>query len=209
MKIEVITAGHGGQGVLELANYISYFHVLKGRHAAYTPSYGPETRGGKVKCYVVASDEFIDSPIVEEPDFLVVMNIPSMDFVPMLKPGGILVVNSSLVSQPIARNDVKVWRIPATELASGLKEFGPPGGKDTSIAANAVMFGAYLALTGENLQNELIAVKAVFEHFFTDRKAAYIPLNMHAVQSGYEFAIKGPKETPASSIVAGPSKASS
>jgi len=187
MKIEVIAAGHGGQGVLELANYISYFHVLKGRHAAYTPSYGPETRGGKVKCYVVGSDELIDSPIVEEPDFLIVMNIPSMDFVPMLKAGGTLVVNSSLVNQAPNRDDIKVLRVPATELAAGLKEFGPPGGRDTSIAANSVMFGAYLALTGEALQDELGAVKELFGHFFTDRKAAFIPLNARAVQTGYEF----------------------
>jgi len=193
MKIEVIAAGHGGQGVLELANYISYFQILKGRHAAYTPSYGPETRGGKVKCYVVASDEFIDSPIVEEPDLLVVMNIPSMDFVPMLKAGGTLVVNSSLVSQTPNRSDIKVLRVPATELAAGLRAFGPPGGRDTSIAANAVMFGAYLALTGEALQNELGAVKEVFEHFFTDRKAVYVPLNIHAVQTGYEFVAKNPQ----------------
>jgi 2-oxoglutarate ferredoxin oxidoreductase subunit gamma len=194
MKIEVIAAGHGGQGVLELANYISYFHVLKGRHAAYTPSYGPETRGGKVKCYVVGSDDLIDSPIVEEPDFLIIMNIPSMDFVPMLKAGGTLVVNSSLVSQTPNRDDIKVWWVPATQLAAGLKEFGPAGGRDTSIAANSVMFGAYLALTGEVLQNELEAVKEVFEHFFTDRKAVYIPLNLNAVQRGYEFIKEGGKE---------------
>jgi len=194
MKTEVIAAGHGGQGVLELANYISYFQILKGRHAAYTPSYGPETRGGKVKCYVVVSDKLIDSPIVEEPDILIVMNIPSMDFVPILKAGGTLVVNSSLVSQGLDRNDINVMRVPATELAAGLKEFGPPGGRDTSIAANSVMFGAYLALMGELLQNELEAVREVFDHFFTDRKAAYIPLNLRAVQEGYEFVIKTPRD---------------
>lgn len=194
MKLEVIVAGQGGQGVLELANYISYFHILKGRHAACTPSYGPETRGGKVKCYVVGSDELIDSPIVEEPDILIVMNIPSMDYVPMLKVGGTLVVNSSLVSQAPNRNDIKVCRVPATQLAADLKEFGV-GGRDTSIAANSVVFGAYLALTGETLQNELGTVKEVFEHFFTDRKAAFIPLNVQAVQTGYEFIKEGGRET--------------
>jgi len=205
VKIEVIAAGHGGQGVLELANYISYFHVLKGRHAAYTPSYGPETRGGKVKCYVVGSDDLIDSPIVEEPDFLIVMNIPSMDFVPMLKAGGTLVANSSLVSQTPTRKDIEVRWVPATELAAGLKEFGPSGGKDTSIAANSVMFGAYLALTGEKLESELGTIKEVFEHFFTDRKAQYIPLNLRAVQSGYEFAAKKSETAPVSRVIAGKS----
>lgn len=202
MKIEVITAGQGGQGVLELANYVSYFHILKGRHAAFIPSYGPETRGGKVKCYVVASDDIIDSPIVEEPDVLVVMNIPSMDFVPLLKSGGTLLVNSSLVSQSPGRDDIEVRRVPATELAASLKEFGPPGVGDTSISANAVMFGAFLAITGESLQKELAGVKALFEHFLTDRKAAYIPLNLRAVQSGYEYLIKRPKGIQASKVPA-------
>jgi 2-oxoglutarate ferredoxin oxidoreductase subunit gamma len=150
---------------------------------------------------VVASDEFIDSPIVEEPDFLVVMNIPSMDFVPMLKAGGTLVVNSSLVSQAPNRSDIKVCWVPATELAAGLKQFGPAGGKDTSIAANAVMFGVYLALTGGVLQNELGAVKQVFEHFLTDRKAVYVPLNVRAVQTGYEFVAKKSEEAPTSKEV--------
>jgi 2-oxoglutarate ferredoxin oxidoreductase subunit gamma len=186
MKIEVIIAGHGGQGVLELANYISYFQLLKGRHVAYTPSYGPETRGGKVKCYVVGSDGLIDSPIVEEPDFLIVMNIPSMDFVPMLKKGGTLVVNSSLVTRPPDRGDIRSVMVPATEIASGLKEFGPPGGVDTVIVANSVMFGAYLALTEGALERNVETVRQVYEHFLTERKAAYIPLNLKAVQSGYE-----------------------
>ena len=185
MKVEAIVAGHGGQGVLELANYLAYFHIIKGRHVAYTPSYGPETRGGKVKCYVVGSDEPIDSPIVEEPDVLVVMNIPSMDYATMLRKGGTLVVNSSLVTDPRARGDVKLVKVPATEIASGLKDFGPEGGRDTSIAANSVMFGAYLALTGEELAEVEASVRAVFEHFFTERKAAYIPLNVEALRRGY------------------------
>ncbi|MDA4125035.1 MAG: 2-oxoacid:acceptor oxidoreductase family protein [Thaumarchaeota archaeon] len=186
MKIEAIIAGHGGQGVLELANYISYFHLLKGRHVAYTPSYGPETRGGKVKCYVVGSDGLIDSPIVEEPDLLVVMNIPSMDFVPMLKTGGTLLINSSLVAQPPDRSDIRSVMVPATEIASGLKELGPPGGKDTVIVANSVMFGAYLALTEGSPEKEMGTIREVFEHFLTERKAAYIPLNLRAVERGYE-----------------------
>lgn len=187
MKIEAIIAGHGGQGVLELANNLAYYHLLKGRHVAYTPSYGPETRGGKVKCYVVGSDEPIDSPVVEEPDLLVVMNIPSMDYVTLLKTGGTLVVNSSLVREPGVRRDVRVVEVPATETAAGLGEFSPEPGRDTTIVANSVMFGAYLAMTGEDFTNESETVKHVFEHFLTDRKAAYIPLNMRAVQLGFEL----------------------
>lgn len=184
MNTQIIVAGHGGQGILELANYLSYYEFLEGRHVAYTPSYGPESRGGKVKCYVVISDEPIDSPVVENPERLIVMNIPSMDYVSLLRPGGLLLMNTSLVPAPPERKDIDVIGIPATTIADGITE-SSEGIPDRKIAANSVMFGAYLAATGEELDSEKMAT--VFAHFFTGRKEAYIPFNLKAVSAGYEF----------------------
>ncbi len=183
MKSEIIVAGHGGQGVLELANYLSYYELLKGKHVAYTPSYGPESRGGKVKCYVVSSDNEIDSPIVEEPGYLIVMNMPSMDFVTLLKPGGLLLMNSSLIPDQTIRDDIRVVKVPATEIADNLEN--PNGIRDTKIAANCVMLGAYLAATGEELDRTVVS--EVFQHFLTDRKVVYTQLDLRAVEKGYEF----------------------
>ena len=176
--------------MLELANNISYYHLMKGRHVAYTPSYGPESRGGKVKCFVVASDEEIFSPIVEEPDCLIVMNIPSMDYVPLLRQGGKLLMNSSLISENPVRSDVHIFKIPATELADALKmDAGLAEMKDTRIAANSVMFGAYLAVSGESsVEESVVTVKHVFAHFLVDRKAQFIPLNLKAVHDGFRSA---------------------
>ena len=185
MKNEIIISGHGGQGVLELANYVSYYEMLKGRHVAYTPSYGPESRGGKVKCYVVASDEEIDSPIVEEPNCLIVMNIPSMDFVPLLRKNGTLLMNSSLIPINPQRTDIRVLKVPATEIADQLKLAGLWDFEDTRIAANSVMFGAYLSVSKEGIDEN--SLNNVFNHFLTDRKSVYIPLNMIAVRRGFEF----------------------
>jgi 2-oxoglutarate ferredoxin oxidoreductase subunit gamma len=185
MKTQLILAGHGGQGVLELANYVSYFELLRGRHVAYTPSYGPESRGGKVKCYVVISDDEIDSPIVEEPDCLIVMNIPSMDFVSLLRKGGTLIMNSSLIAEEPARKDIKAIKIPATEMADDLKNLQLAPSQDTRIAANSIMFGAYLALMEKQTDKQLI--DSVFSHFLTDRKVVYIPLNVAAVSRGFEY----------------------
>lgn len=193
MKVEAIIAGHGGQGVLELGNYICYLHMLNGRHAAYTPSYGPESRGGKVKCYVVGSDQEIESPIVEEPDYLIVMNIPSMEYVPMLKKDGTLLMNSSLIDSPPRRMDIRVFPVPATEIAASLGEYGPEGGKDAIIAANSVMFGAYLSLTEITLERQLEAVRDVFAHFLTEEKSAYARLNMEAVRRGF-WSVRGTAE---------------
>jgi 2-oxoglutarate ferredoxin oxidoreductase subunit gamma len=186
LKTQIIFAGHGGQGILELANNVSYYELLKGRHVAFTPSYGPETRGGKVKCYVVISQGEIDSPIVEEPDYLFVMNNPSMDFVGLLKKGGTLLLNSSLISVEPARGDIRVIKIPATEIADNLRGLESSSEiQETKIVANSVMFGAYLGLMEEQLNDDL--VNAVFRHFLFDKKAIYIPLNMEAVKRGYQF----------------------
>jgi 2-oxoglutarate ferredoxin oxidoreductase subunit gamma len=197
MKTEAILAGHGGQGILELANWLAYFHLVKGRHVAYTPSYGPETRGGKVKCYVVASDATIDSPIVEEPDLLVVMNIPSMDYVPLLKPGGVLLFNSSLVKESPTRTDVTVREVPAGDLAAGLGAYAPEKGRDTAFAANSVMLGAVLAVSGGDWGTERGTVEAVFHHFLTDRKAGFIPLNLQAAELGFAHILREESAIPA------------
>ena len=185
MKTQIIFAGHGGQGVLELANNVCYFELLKGRHVAYTPSYGPESRGGKVKCYVVYSDQEIDSPIVEQPDYLVVMNAPSMDYTGLLRKGGTLFMNSSLIALAPSRDDIQTIKIPATEIAAALKDSSTPEIQDTQIAANSVMLGAYLGVTENYLDDQVL--KSVFGHFLVDRKAVYIPLNMSAALKGYQF----------------------
>ncbi len=186
MKTQIIFAGHGGQGVLELANNVSYYELLKGKHVAYTPSYGPESRGGKVKCYVVISDEEIDSPIVEQPDYLFVMNIPSMDFVSLLRKDGTLFMNSSLITDEPWRIDIRVVKIPATEIADSLRGLDSTKDiPDTKIVSNSVMLGAYLGIMEESLNEELVST--VFKHFLVDRKATYIPMNLHAVKRGFEF----------------------
>jgi len=185
MKTQIIFAGHGGQGVLELANNVCYFELLKGRHVAYTPSYGPESRGGKVKCYVVISDQEIDSPIVEQPDYLVVMNAPSMDYTGLLRKGGTLFMNSSLIALAPSRDDIQTIKIPATEIAAALKDSSTPEIQDTQIAANSVLLGAYLGVTENYLDDQVL--KSVFGHFLVDRKAVYIPLNMSAALKGYQF----------------------
>ena len=172
--------------MLMLGDYIAYSAVLDGKHVVYTPSYGPETRGGKAKCYVVISDDEIDTPIPEEPDLMIILNQPSMDFVPMLQKGGLLLYNSSLVQGEPQRNDIKKIPVPATELADSLaKELGPAilgDIKDTRFAANSVMFGAYLgAPAGQAAKKHL---NETLEHFLAGKKASLLELNRSAVEQG-------------------------
>ncbi len=179
-----LIVGHGGQGVLDLGNFLSYDAMLHGQRTAYTPSYGPETRGGKVRCYVVTSDQEIDSPIVDEIDVLVAMNNPSMDFETVVKPKGLLLMNLSLIERTPTRHDLQVIGIPATDIADKMKDLGFTL-SDTRVLQNSVAYGAVLASLGVPFDEK--AVQTVLEHVYSGSKARFIPANLAAVKKGYEF----------------------
>lgn len=122
--LNLLLAGFGGQGILFAGKVIAYAGLIEGRELSWLPSYGPEMRGGTANCSVVLSDEPIGSPLVVEPDVLVAMNQPSLDkFLETVAPGGIVIVDSTMVRQVPERDDVTVFRVPATQLATdaGLK----------------------------------------------------------------------------------------
>jgi 2-oxoglutarate ferredoxin oxidoreductase subunit gamma len=184
-----LIVGHGGQGVLDLGNFVAYNAVMQGLHIAYTPSYGPETRGGKVRCYVVKSSEQIDSPIVDEPDVLVAMNNPSMDFEASVNPKGTLLMNTSLIDRPATRDDLEVVSVPATELAEKLKDpsLGIP---DTRVLQNSVAYGALMAVEGQSFDKTV--VQQILQHVYGGNKARFVPANMLAMQRGFDY-LRGPQ----------------
>jgi 2-oxoglutarate ferredoxin oxidoreductase subunit gamma len=179
-----LIVGHGGQGVLDLGNFIAYDAILRGQKVAYTPSYGPETRGGKVRCYVIRSDEEIDSPIVDEPDVLVAMNNPSMDFETAVKQRGLLLMNSSLIDRPQTRKDIETVRIPATEIAEGMRNEAADL-PDTRVLQNAVMYGAVIASENDVINEE--QTRVVLEHVYSGTKSRFIPANLKATLRGDGF----------------------
>ncbi|MBR3145019.1 MAG: 2-oxoacid:acceptor oxidoreductase family protein [Clostridia bacterium] len=119
MTTEILIAGFGGQGILFAGKFLANKGLFEGRSLSWLPSYGPEMRGGTANCSVVLSDEPIGSPIVTNPDVLVVMNLPSLDkYENAVKPGGTIFVDSSLIKREVKRQDVTVHYIPATRLAN-------------------------------------------------------------------------------------------
>jgi len=190
-KTKLLIAGHGGQGVLLLSDYIAYTAMLEGKHVAYTPSYGPETRGGKAKCYVVISDEEVDNPIVEEADVEIIMNQPSMEFLNYLRLNGLVLYNASLVDTGVDRDDVRSIGIPATEMADQLKdETQSKGINDTKMFANAVMFGAFIGLCAPEIDEGRI--KESLKYFLSGKKEDLIGLNYLALKKGREFVQANP-----------------
>ena len=134
MERSLLVAGFGGQGVMTIGQMVGLAAAYSGKNATYFPSYGPEQRGGTANCTVVISDDEIGSPIVQQADIVIVMNEPSLvKFEGSVKPGGTLLVNSTLVESKAGRSDISVKYIPASEIADRI---------GASKAANMVMLGA-------------------------------------------------------------------
>lgn len=123
-ELRIVLAGFGGQGLLFAGKVIAYAGLIEDREVSWLPSYGPEMRGGTANCSVTLSDEPIGSPLVVNPNVLVAMNRPSLDkFEESVEPGGIIVIDTTLVDRMPERTDVTVVPVEATGLAeeNGLK----------------------------------------------------------------------------------------
>ena len=192
-------SGHGGQGVLDLGNYIAYQALRDGYRVVYTPTYGPESRGGKVRCWVTFSSDEIDSPVAEILDVLLILNKPSMDFVPQLRPGGLLLYNQSIIDREPGRDDIVVRPIPCTELAGRLADDLDPayaGRVDVAKALNCVMYGGYLAQAGWKCDKVLKEAEQTFNALYRGRKKSFITLNLAGVRKGFDYMEQhhGPRE---------------
>ncbi len=122
--LNILFAGFGGQGVLFAGKVTAYAGLIEGKELSWLPSYGPEMRGGTANCSVCISDQPIGSPLVTAPHALVAMNLPSLEkFIDAVQPGGLVILDSSLIDRPISRQDIAVRRVPASALAeeNGLK----------------------------------------------------------------------------------------
>ena len=134
---DLVIAGFGGQGVLFAGQLLAHAALDAGLQTTWMPSYGPEMRGGTANCTVVVADGPIGSPVVGRPQAVIALNLPSLDrYEPLVAPGGLLVVNTSLVDRAVARTDLDVVAIPGDDVAA---ELGHPK------LTNVVLLGALLA----------------------------------------------------------------
>ena len=176
MTHEILLAGFGGQGILFSGKFLAYDGLLEDREVSWLPSYGPEMRGGTCNCSIILSDTKIGSPIVANPNVLVAMNLPSLDkFESTAVPGAKIFVDSSLIDRKVERDDVEVYYIPATKLAS---DENLPG------LANMIMIGHVIAKAGvmpyENVEKTMQKVVPA-------KKQNLIELNIKAVELGYNY----------------------
>ncbi len=170
---ESIFSGFGGQGALFAGQLLAYAGIAEGLYVTWFPSYGPEMRGGTAHCTVIVSEEEIGAPIIRNPTSAIVLNLPSLEkYGPLIKPGGLLVMNASLIPKQCEREDIRVIALPASDIAT---ELGNPR------MANMVLLGAYIEATGIVY---LETVMEQLEEHLSQRQRKWLEADKKALQIG-------------------------
>jgi len=177
MLEEVIIAGFGGQGLMLMGRLLAYAGMLEGKKVAWMPSYGPEMRGGTANCTVIISSEEIASPIVTNPKTVIAMNKPSLDkFESLIQKDGLIVLNNSLIDQEVKRDDIRVLKIPANDIANKLGNLR---------VANMVTLGAYVKKSGVV---RLESILKALEKALAGKNQKILDLNKVALKKGEDIA---------------------
>jgi len=177
MQTEILIAGFGGQGVLFGGQLIAYAGMDSGKEVTWIPSYGPEMRGGTANCSVVISDDVIGSPVINDADVLIALNQPSLEkFEEQLKPGGIIIIDSSLIKVVPQRTDIRFIPIASSEIANELGNMA---------YATIVLLGCLSAATGCFKRESF---EAALREVLPERRYHIIPSNLDAFDKGAAFA---------------------
>jgi 2-oxoglutarate ferredoxin oxidoreductase subunit gamma len=172
-----IFAGFGGQGILFAGTVLAKAATSEGREVLWIPSYGPEMRGGTASCTVIVGDEPIGSPVVDLADAVVALNPPSLaKFETTLAPGGLLVMNTSLIEMEPSRSDLEVVAVPCTALAR-------TAGDDRLVSVVALG-----ALLGRRALVSRESVRAAIESIVQAKRPEILAADLAALDAGYEAA---------------------
>ena len=174
--MSVIISGFGGQGALFAGILLCHTAVLEGKYTTWFPSYGAEMRGGAVNCSVNISDKEVPSPIIDKADAVIALNDASqIKFENRVKPGGFMIVNSSLSHIKPKRTDIKYINIPLNELAQKLTQ---------PAFVNVMALGAFIEKTGILKLESIKEVMKEMAKTVSAKKAALLPNNLECVEFG-------------------------
>ena len=177
MKEQCIFAGFGGQGMLLIGKFLAEAGMESGKHVSWLPSYGPEMRGGTANCSVVVSDRPVASPLIAQADTILAMNKPSLlKFQSDVKPGGLLLINSSIIDIKTDRDDVDGVDVPCNEIAESIGNLK---------GANVVFLGAYIAKKPDVISKEAVINAMRVE--LGEKKAKFLDGNIKALEAGMAY----------------------
>ena len=141
MQRELMLTGIGGQGIQLAAKTLALAAVAEHRHAMLLGSFAGAMRGGQTDASVVVGDVPLRAlPILPSAWSALVMHPEHWPHTrERIRPGGVVIVNSSLVTDDLGRDDCQIFAVPAGDLAN---EAGAP------LGAAYVALAAYATITG-------------------------------------------------------------
>ncbi len=176
MDRSIIISGFGGQGVLFAGSLLCHAAVIEGFHTTWIPSYGAEMRGGAANCSVHISDDEVSSPIVNMSDVVFALNLFSeQKFENRVKPGGLFIINTSLVKIEPKREDIEYLNIPLNDIAAE---------KEHPAFINVIAVGAYVQKTGIL---KLESLKQALSEITTQKRRHLLEYNIASLDYGAEF----------------------
>ena len=175
MEKNFIFAGFGGQGVLLAGTILANAFMLAGKNVTWYPCYGAEMRGGTVNCEIVVSDTEVSSVHKQDTDFAIVLNQQSFDkFVKRVKTGGVIIANSTLISETKSRDDIKYVFVNMGDIANSL---------GSNKVTNVISLGVLANVCG--LISKEYLVKGI-EKVLGEKKKQFLPLNIQALEAGFD-----------------------
>lgn len=176
MKYKCAFSGSGGQGSALMAKLLCQGAIVQSLKVVMTQTYGIEQRGGDSTGYVIVSDQPIGNPIVESDADVSVVLSPTMYEAALegAAPGGVVFVNTSLISECREKQGVRQVFIPASDRAAQC---------GSVRCANMVMLGAFLAETAVLTRETM---EAVLEETIGAKKPALLEMNIKALAEGYK-----------------------
>ena len=160
MMREIRFHSRGGQGGVTASKLLAQAAFLEGKYSTAFPLYGAERRGAPVTSFTRISEEEIKvSSQIYSPDIVVVLDDSILDLVNVvdgMKPGGLLVVNTSHADR-LPGGDFRVATVNVTDIALnlGLVLSGNP-------ILNTPILGALAKLGIVRKESALAAIRDVF-----------------------------------------------
>ncbi|NMW85745.1 2-oxoacid:acceptor oxidoreductase family protein [Peptoniphilus sp. AGMB00490] len=171
---EILIAGFGGQGVLTAGKILIEVGANAGKEVTWTTSYGAEMRGGTASCGVILANSEIGTPYSSKYDYVLALNGPSYEkYYDVVKPGGKMIVNSSIVNIDEKPKNVGVYGVKANEICHNL---------DYLRGVNIVMLGAFIKANDIFTHDEFL--RGLEEYF--KAKGRYDEVITNAFEAGYE-----------------------
>jgi 2-oxoglutarate ferredoxin oxidoreductase subunit gamma len=172
-RIEIVASGFGGQGVVRLGQIIGETAVKQGLHVSMLKSHGTEMRGGYVRSQVVLSQDVIDSPICEAPDYFVALSSSAYKrFKDTVPPHGTIIYDPAFVDEIDQSLKCVQKAFPAKELSTA--------NFDSPLFANTLVLGAIAKLV--DVLDKDVVVESIIEVI-----PKFHEQNRGAFQIGYDY----------------------